>query len=88
MLARFDSSKPVFLKTDLSASSMGFIIIQPYGSDESIAAIEKLVIGEYNGFDTTMAGARLQPVLFGSRKCDDFETHYHSMVGEATCGRW
>jgi hypothetical protein len=35
-----------------------------------------------------MMGARLRPVLFGSRKCDDHETHYHNMVGEAACGRW
>jgi hypothetical protein len=35
-----------------------------------------------------MMGARIRPVLFGSRKCDDSKTHYHSMVGEAACGRW
>jgi hypothetical protein len=96
VLARFDSSTPVFLKTDWSASGMGFILMQLDGSEESLAAIvkliaklvAKLVAGEDNEFDTALTGARLRPVLFGSRKCDDRETHYHSMVGEAACGRW
>jgi hypothetical protein len=86
VLAQFDSSKPVFLKTDWSASGMGFILMQPDGSKESLAAIAKLAVGEDNEFDTAMTGARLWPVLFGSRKCDDRETRYHSMVGEAACG--
>jgi hypothetical protein len=88
VMARFDSSTPVFLKTDWSASGMGCILMQPDGSKESLAAISKLVAGEDNEFDAEMTGARLRPVLFGSRKCDDRETHYHSMVGEAACGRW
>jgi hypothetical protein len=67
---------------------MGFIQMQPDGSKESLAAIVELVAGEDNEFDTAMTGARLRPVLFGSRKCDDRETHYHSMVGEAACDRW
>jgi hypothetical protein len=88
VLARFDSSTPVFLKTYWSASDMGFILMQPDCSEESLAAIAKLVAGEDNEFDASMTGARLGPVLFGSRKCGDRETHYHSMVGEAACGQW
>jgi hypothetical protein len=87
VMARFDSSKPVFLKTDWSASGMGFIRMQPDVSKESLAVIAKLAEGEDNEFDTAMTGAWLRPVLFGSRKCDDRETHYHSMVGEAACVR-
>jgi hypothetical protein len=48
VMARFDSSKSVFLKTDWSASGMGFILMQPDGSEESLAAISKLVPGEDN----------------------------------------
>jgi hypothetical protein len=86
VLAWFDSSTPVFLKTDWSASGMGFILMQPDGSEESLAAIVKLLEGEDNEFDTAMTGAWLRPVLFASQKYDDRETHYHSMAGEAACG--
>jgi hypothetical protein len=88
LLARFDSSKPVFLKTDWSAACMGFIIMQPDGSEVSMKAMAALKAGEDNAFDTAMTGARLQPIKFGSRKCTESEQHYHSMVGESACGRW
>jgi hypothetical protein len=88
LLARFDSSKPVFLETDWSAAGMGFILMQPDGSEVSMKAMATLKAGEDNAFDTAMTGARLQPIKFGSRKCTESEQHYHSMVGESACGRW
>jgi hypothetical protein len=42
LLARFDSSKPCFLKTDWSANAFGFILMQPDDSPESIAALDHL----------------------------------------------
>jgi hypothetical protein len=85
LLAMFDLSKPVFLKTDWSAAGMGFILMQPDGSEDSIATLKA---GEDNAFDTATTGARLQPIKFGSRKCTESEQHYHIMVGESACGRW
>jgi len=38
--------------------------------------------------DLTMKGARLCPVAFGSRSNKTFEEHYHSFVGEISCGGW
>jgi hypothetical protein len=88
LLARFDSTKPVFLKTDWSAAGMGFILMQPGGSEESHTAMASLKAGEDNSFDVAMFGARLQPICFGSRKCNENEGHYHIMIGESACGRW
>jgi hypothetical protein len=82
LLARFDSSKPVFLKTDWSAAGMGFIIMRSDGSGDSMKDMATLKAGEDNAFDTAMTGARLQPIRFGSRKCTESEQHYHTMVGE------
>jgi hypothetical protein len=48
----------------------------------------KLVAGEDNPFDTAMTGVRMQPVCFGSRKCDPNEEQYHSYVDESAAGRW
>jgi hypothetical protein len=88
LLRRFDSSRPVFLKTDWSAAGMGFVLMQPDGREESTKAMTTLQAREDNAFDSAMSGAHLKPVRFGSRKCNDREEHYHSMVGEATCDRW
>ena len=88
LLARFDSSKPCFLKTDWSAEGFGFILMQPDDSDESTAALEHLRKTGECKFDLTLKGARLRPIRFGSRRCTEKETHYHSFVGEAAVGRW
>jgi hypothetical protein len=42
LLARYDSSKPCFLKTDWSARPFGFILIQPDNSPISISALALL----------------------------------------------
>ncbi|MGH7954887.1 MAG: reverse transcriptase family protein, partial [Gloeomargaritales cyanobacterium] len=87
-LARYDSRLPCFLKTDWSADGMGFVMMQPEDSEAANAAIAKLRSGGDCDFDITMKGARLQPLVFGSRRCDKRERHFHSFVGEAACGRW
>jgi hypothetical protein len=87
-LARYDSSKPCFLKTDWSALGMGWILMQPDDSPVSVRALQRLRTDGICDFDITMNGARLRPVRFGSRKCTDREHHFHSFVGEAACGRW
>ena len=87
-LLRFDSSKPVFLKTDWSATGMGFIVMQPGNSPESLLELHHLAKTGECRFDLTMAGARLCHVAFGSRSNKTFEEYYHSFVGEIASGRW
>ena len=41
-LLRFDSSRPTFLKTDWSAGGMGYILMHPDDSSDSIAAMKHL----------------------------------------------
>ena len=87
LLARFDPSKPVFLKTDWSAAGMAWILMQPDDSSESCAAMQLLKETGENNFDFSKDGPRLIPVHFGSRACTDKERWFHSFVGESTCGR-
>jgi hypothetical protein len=87
-LARADSDKPFFVKSDWAAIGMGCILMQPDDSPASVAAMAKLARGEPCEFDRTLTGPRLRPVAFYSRRCTDKESHFHSFVGEAACGRW
>jgi len=88
VLARFDPEKPTFPKTDWSAEGMGWILMQPADDDESTKAMQILKrTGEYQ-FDLSTNGARLKPIFFGSRSCNDMEKKYHSFTGEGACGRW
>jgi len=88
VLARYDPSKPTFLKTDWSAEGMGWIMMQPADDAESTAATTLLLKTGECKFDLTKGGARLRPTGFGSRCCLPQERKYHSFVGEAACGRW
>jgi hypothetical protein len=87
-LARYDSSKPTFLKTDWSADGFGAILMQPDDSPASVAATAKLLSDGICDFDLLKSGARLRPCGFLSRACTEQERHFHSFVGEAACGRW
>ena len=88
VLARFDPSKPTFLKTDWSGEGMGWILMQPADDEESKRATAQLLETGECVFDLSKNGARLRPVAFGSRACSDMERLYHSFVGEVACGRW
>lgn len=88
VLARYDSNKPTFLKTDYSALGMAYIIMQP---ENSAAALKTIKLLESDGdckFDTSFDGPRLKPICFGSRKCSLTESNYQSFVGEIATGRW
>ena len=88
IFARFDPKKSTLVKTDWSREGMGWILMQPADDKESIAASEKLRnTGEYS-FDLSKNGARLKPIAFGSRGCQDNERNFHSFTGEGACGRW
>jgi len=69
-------------------TGMGFIVMQPDNSPESLLELHHLSKTGECRFDLTMKGARLYPVTFGSRLNKTFEEHYHSFVGEIACGRW
>ena len=88
LLQRYDSSKPTFLKTDWSAGGMGYILMQPDNSPESLAAILHLESTGECLFDCKRFGPRLMPVIFYSRTNLDHKKHYHSFVGEIACSRW
>ena len=88
VLARYDSTKPTFLKTDYSALEMAYIIMQPEDSDEARLATKKPENEGICDFDVNMKGARLKPITFGSRKCSGTESNYHSYVEEIAIGRW
>jgi hypothetical protein len=45
VIAHFSTSKPTFLNIDCLASGMGFILMQPDGSEESKIAMSKLKAG-------------------------------------------
>ena len=88
VLARFDTTRPTFLKPDWSSEGMGWILMQPANNNESQAASKKLLaLGECL-FDLSKHGARLKPIAFGSRSCTLVERHFHSFTGEAASGRW
>ena len=88
LLERFDSSKPLFLQTDWSATGMNYILMQPDDRTEARSATYKLVNkGEWN-FDLSSDSTRLIPVLLNNRSCTAIEKHYHGFVGEIVCGQW
>ena len=88
VLARFDTTRPTFLKTDWSSEGMGWILMQPANDDESQAASRKLLTSGECEFDLSKNGARLQPIAFGSRSCTLVERNFHSFTDEAASGRW
>ena len=88
VLARYDASKPTFIKTDWCALGMAWIIMQPDSSDASITATDILLNKGICNFDLSLTGARLQPIAYGSRACTSTESHFHSFVGEVSSGRW
>ena len=81
-------SKPFFLKTDWRSVGMGWILMQPDDSAESVAALADLRAGLPCDFDTSPSDPCLRPVTCGSRPCSLAESRYHSMTGECAAGRY
>ena len=88
VLARFDPSKMIFLKTDWSSEGMGWILMQPTDNDDLVAAAIHLLKTGVCLFDLSLGSVRLKPVVFGSRGCNDNEKKFHSFIGEGAYGRW
>ena len=81
LLLRYDSSRPIFLKTGWFARGLGYILMQPDNSPASLVAIKHLAMTEECLFDLSLDGSRLRPVLFGSRADMSYESKCHSFVG-------
>ena len=88
ILARFDSTKPLILKTDWSSLGFSFILMQPANDEHSRRASEKLVKTGTCNFDTKLDGPRLQAICSGMRSSTSTDAHYHSFVGECAALRW
>ena len=61
---------------------MGFIIMQLATDPIFLQALQQLRSTGENTFDSSLKGPRLRPILFGSRKLTEAESHYYSFVGE------
>ena len=86
VLARYDPGKPTFLKSNWSAEGMSYILMQPANDKALMEATVLLLKTGDCVLDTTKYGARLQPILFGSRCCTGLERQSRSFFGEAACG--
>ena len=73
MLARYDPSKPTFIRTDRSAEGMVYILMKLANNQASVEATALLLKTDKCIFDNTKSGARLQIILFGSRCCTGIE---------------
>ena len=62
--------------------------MQPSKDDESKKAATHLDSTVECLLDMVLNGARLKPILHGSRACTDVERKFHSFIGEAESGRW
>ena len=65
LLLCYDSSKPLFLKTDWSAGGMGYILMQ---ADDSLKAVQILENTSDCLFDLSLDGPRLGPIFLISFK--------------------
>ena len=59
IIARYDKTKPYFLKTDWNSKAVSFILMQTDNWDESVKVMKTLVPYTDNMFDTNMNRARL-----------------------------
>ena len=67
---------------------MVWILMHLANDIESTTVTDRLLkIGECN-FDITKHGYRLQPIVFGYRRCNDVQSKFHYFRGEAAAGRW
>ena len=81
VLSCFDLEKPTSLKNYWSAEGMGWILMQPTDYKESQKATSHLKTTGECLFGLSKHGARLKPVAFGSRSCNDMEIKYDSFTG-------
>ena len=64
VFTRYDSAKYFFLKIDWSAEGIGYILLQPDNSIESMAVTMKLLETRECNFELTIHEPRLRPVCF------------------------
>ena len=85
---RFDHKKRLYLRTDYSALSFGYVALQPGDDNSSLAAMHREMRGGPCEFMSDNPNLYLRPVAFGSRKTRGNETRLHSHLGEGYAGDW
>ena len=88
VLARPDPNRRFYIKTDWSRLGMGAVLLQADGSPESREAEARERAGGRCEFERSRTRLRLRPIAFISRRTTKAEQDYHSLVGEASVGRW
>ena len=85
---RFDHRKRLYLCTDYSALSFGYVALQPGDDTSSLTAMHREMRGGPCEFMSDNPNLYLRPVAFGSRKTRGNETRLHSHLGEGYAGDW
>ena len=90
VLARPDTKRRFYLKTDWSKDGMGpAVLLQADDSEGAREAEASEADGGKCLFDRTIEGLRLRPIAFISRRTQTaVEKSSHSYVGEAATIRW
>ena len=94
LLLRYDTSRQTFLKTDCSTGGMGYTLMQPDDSPNSLASITHLAVTGQCIFDVSLDGPRLLAVQFGSRYNMSYKrdwggcmwTMYHCYLSKISLG--
>ena len=88
LLARYNYTKPIFLKPNWSATGMGYIPIQLNNSEASKVALTICLVTGDCDFDYSQSSTQLQPIIFKSHTYSDTKLHYHGFLGEIACDQW
>ena len=89
VLARPDSNRRFYIKTDWCSNGMAAALLQADPDDlEALDAEAVETIGGPCFFDLQKEGIRLRPIEFISRATSLAEKSFHSYVGEASVARW
>ena len=87
VLARFDPSKLIFLKTYWSSKGMGWILVQPADDEESIKSSPYLRSTGKCVSELTKNCAKLEPIAFVSRSYNVNERNTHLFNSEGVINR-
>ena len=82
LFLRYDSSKPVFLKTNWFISNTDYILIESDKNPKLLTTLTRLVDIGYCGFELSLDEPRLYHVLFGSRSNLLFGEDYHIFLAK------
>ena len=89
VLARPDSNRRFYIKTDWCSNGMAAALLQ--ADPDDLDALDAEAVESIGGpcfFDLQKKGIRLRPIEFISRATSMAEKSFHSYVGEASVARW